>query len=105
MLEQKTITLQELADLCHKYMGLSVYMYDKSGNKGMCVRFSTKTVVHMMRGGHIPCFMVTCGFNSFAIEGDSFTMTIEEQHDTDEFKFMSFTLQDDDFCCTMHLVA
>ncbi len=105
MLEQKNITLPELADLCHQYNWLAVYMFDKSGNKGVSVRFNTKTVVHMMRGGHIPCFMVTGGFNSFAIEGDSFTMTIKEQYDTDSYKFMSFTLQDDDFCCSMHLIA
>lgn len=105
MLDQKTITLPELADLCHQYNWLSVHMYDKSGNKGVSVRFSTKTVVSIVRGERIPCFMVTGGLNSFVIEGDSFTMTIKEQHNADAYKFMSFTLQDDDFCCTMHLIA
>lgn len=105
MLEQRTITLPELADLCHQYMGLSVHMYDKSGNKGVSVRFDTKTTVCVTKKRSHPLFMATSGLNGFSIEGDSFTMTIEEQYDTDSYKFMSFTLQDDDFCCVMHLIA
>lgn len=105
MFEQKTITLPELSDLCHQYNWLAVYMFDKSGNKGMSVRFNTNTVVCHTKKRSYPLFTATSEFNSFAIEGDSFTMTIKEQYDTGSYKFMSFTLQDDDFCCTMHLIA
>ena len=105
MLEQKTITLPELADLCHQYMGLSVHMYDKSGNRGVSVRFNTNAVVCVTKKRSHPLFTATSEFNGFSIEGDSFTMTIKERHNTDTSKFMSFTLQDDDFCCAMHLIA
>ena len=105
MSEPKTITVQELVDLCHQYTMLSVYVFDESGNNGITVRFKTKAVAAFVVNGRATRFMATNGFNSFGLKGDSFIMTIEDQSNQGSFKYVSFTLQSDDFCCIMQLIA
>lgn len=105
MLEPKTITVPELVDLCYQYTMLSVHLYSENGRSGMTLRFKTNAVAPFTIKGRATGFMATNGFNSFDLDGESFTMTIKEQRNQGGCKFMSFTLQNDDFCCTMHLIA
>lgn len=105
MSEPKTITVQELVDLCHQYTMLSIHLYSENSRSGMTLRFKTNAVAPFVMKGRATCFMATNGFNGFTLDGESFTMTIKEQCNQDGCKFLSFELHNDDFCCIMHLVA